>query len=342
MSRQADVRAEISNFRIFYGENIYKAWERYKDIIRKCPNHGEEIWGVLQTFYKGIDHTSQSHLDFAAGTGTLESRYEIIESNAECCLHWPLERINPVRKPGMLELDKQIAMEAQLAALMNEVKSLKADINHPKSNVLQLTAPESEPCSACGDQHDSTDCPSTALVCYAENFGSRNFNQARDKQYVGRNNNPNFRAFDQQRRPSNAPFPRDEQRISALENYVKEYVTRNDAIVRNIESHLGQIAVRLNTGVPGKLPGDTEVPSTSSPEQIKTITLRSGRVATQASNTSKTTTISTEEEPNKPVEASPSISHHEQHQKQAAGQLTENQGHEERTMTDEQTQAETS
>ncbi|XP_061349324.1 uncharacterized protein LOC133294607 [Gastrolobium bilobum] len=60
---------------------------------------------------------------------------------------------------------------------------------------------------------------------------------------------------------------KDVQRINTVENYVKEYVTRNDAVVRNIESHLGQIAASLNTRTPGKLPGDTEVPSTSSLEE---------------------------------------------------------------------------
>ncbi|XP_061367345.1 uncharacterized protein LOC133310424 [Gastrolobium bilobum] len=61
----------------------------------------------------------------------------------------------------MLELDKQTAMEAQLASLMNEVKNLKADQAAPRIEVLQLTAAETEPCSACGSLSGNTNVPST-------------------------------------------------------------------------------------------------------------------------------------------------------------------------------------
>ncbi|XP_061357764.1 uncharacterized protein LOC133302056 [Gastrolobium bilobum] len=154
----------------------------------------EESYTYLTNFQDICDNFRTGGVTEERGyffTGSLESRYEIIESSVERCLHLPLERTNPVRKPGMLELDKQTAMEAQLAALMNEVKNLKADQEQPRMEVLQLTATESEPCSACGDHHDSTDCPSITLVCYAENFGNKNFTQARDNQHAGCNNNQN-------------------------------------------------------------------------------------------------------------------------------------------------------
>ncbi|XP_061347792.1 uncharacterized protein LOC133293271 [Gastrolobium bilobum] len=240
-------------------------------------------------------------------------------------------------------------MEAQLATLMNEVKNLKIDQEQPRMEVLQLTATESEPCSACGENHDSTDCPSTALVCYTEDFGNINFTQARDNQHAGSNNNQNprgtivkdhnhnpqwkppmnqrpynnqqqqhqqgssmgNRAYDQQRRPNYALFPRDDQHINTLENH---------------------IAASLNTKTSGKLPGDTDVLSRSSPEQIKAVTLRSGRIATQTSTTPKTTNPGKER--NEPLEVSPSMT--QQQPTQVAGEEDQELG--ERIVADKQTQ----
>ncbi|XP_061343768.1 uncharacterized protein LOC133289784 [Gastrolobium bilobum] len=186
----------------------------------------------------------------------------------------------------------------------------------------------------CGDLHDSSDCPSTSLVCYAEKFGNKNFNQARDNQNAGSNNNQNPRgtivkdqnhnpqwrppmnqsphnnqqqhyqqcsrngAYEPQRRTNYAPFQRDDQLINTLENYVREYVTRNDVVVRNIESHLRKIAASLNTRT-----RDVDVPPKFQPEQIKAVTLRSWRSTTQTAAVPKTPTLATREERDKPPEA---------------------------------------
>ncbi|XP_061353730.1 uncharacterized protein LOC133298454 [Gastrolobium bilobum] len=83
---------------------------------------------------------------------------------------------------------------------------------------------------------------------------------------------------------------------------------RHDAVVRNIESHLGQIATSLNTRAQRSLSGDTDVPSTTSPkvvltlpnsplEKIKAVTLTSGKATTQL------TTLPEKKEQNKASEA---------------------------------------
>jgi len=47
-------RGDITTFTQFDTESIYDAWERYKGLIRKVPNHGLPDWLEIQFFYNGL------------------------------------------------------------------------------------------------------------------------------------------------------------------------------------------------------------------------------------------------------------------------------------------------
>ena len=48
------------------------AWERMKEAIMNCPNHGMEEWLILHLFYNGFNPMSKSMLDTAAGGTVME------------------------------------------------------------------------------------------------------------------------------------------------------------------------------------------------------------------------------------------------------------------------------
>src|ERR1043165_2274362 len=60
------------NFRQLDNEHVAQAWERMKILVKNCPTHGMTTWMVIQTFYAGLNFTSQNLLDSAAG-GTFMS-----------------------------------------------------------------------------------------------------------------------------------------------------------------------------------------------------------------------------------------------------------------------------
>ena len=68
----------------YEGESLYDACQRYQGQIRMCPNHGQEQWLILQTFYKGLTEQTRSFVDSAAGGGimnkTLDEDTSLIES----------------------------------------------------------------------------------------------------------------------------------------------------------------------------------------------------------------------------------------------------------------------
>ena len=45
---------------------MYEAWERYKDLLRKCPYHELPDWLQIQTFYNGLRLERRAMVDATA------------------------------------------------------------------------------------------------------------------------------------------------------------------------------------------------------------------------------------------------------------------------------------
>ena len=54
-AKTAQLRSEIGQFKQNDFESLYEAWERYKDLIRRCPQHGLPNWLQIQMFYNGLN-----------------------------------------------------------------------------------------------------------------------------------------------------------------------------------------------------------------------------------------------------------------------------------------------
>ncbi|GKD14788.1 zinc finger, CCHC-type containing protein [Tanacetum coccineum] len=65
--RAAKLRNDILMFQQHHGESLSEAWTRFKDLLRKVPHHGLELWLQIQIFYDYVDGTTQKGIDYAAG-----------------------------------------------------------------------------------------------------------------------------------------------------------------------------------------------------------------------------------------------------------------------------------
>ncbi|GJR11830.1 retrotransposon protein, putative, unclassified [Tanacetum coccineum] len=61
---------EITNFQQVFDETFTEAWERFKDLLRKCPHHGFSLLYQIDFFYNGL---SQSDQDFLNSSSVLSS-----------------------------------------------------------------------------------------------------------------------------------------------------------------------------------------------------------------------------------------------------------------------------
>ncbi|XP_073056926.1 uncharacterized protein [Primulina eburnea] len=66
-AKSAQLKFEISTFRQTDFEQLYEAWERYKELLRRCPNHGFEDWVQIELFYNGLNGQTRTTVDAAAG-----------------------------------------------------------------------------------------------------------------------------------------------------------------------------------------------------------------------------------------------------------------------------------
>ncbi|GKA13020.1 reverse transcriptase domain-containing protein [Tanacetum coccineum] len=84
-SRTTNLRNEISNFQQRFDESFHEAWDRYKDLLRACPQQVLRIASYWNTFYNALNPADQDSLNSAAGGNLLERRTQdvltIIETN---------------------------------------------------------------------------------------------------------------------------------------------------------------------------------------------------------------------------------------------------------------------
>nr|GEV57127.1 reverse transcriptase domain-containing protein [Tanacetum cinerariifolium] len=71
-SKTTYLRNEIINFLQKPNETFNKAWERFKDLLRKCPHHGFSELHQMDTFYNALNPNDQDALDSAAGGNFLD------------------------------------------------------------------------------------------------------------------------------------------------------------------------------------------------------------------------------------------------------------------------------
>nr|GEW13689.1 reverse transcriptase domain-containing protein [Tanacetum cinerariifolium] len=65
------LKNEISRFTQRFEETFGEAWERFKKMLRACPDHGFTELTQIDTFYNGLNENDQDSLNAAAGENLL-------------------------------------------------------------------------------------------------------------------------------------------------------------------------------------------------------------------------------------------------------------------------------
>ncbi|XP_075483733.1 uncharacterized protein LOC142523886 [Primulina tabacum] len=87
-AKSAQLKIEISTFRQNDFEQLYEAWERYKELLRRCLNHGFEDWMTINSY------------------------------------QWPSERSGVQRTAGVYAVDPITSLTAQVSALTTQIATM--------------------------------------------------------------------------------------------------------------------------------------------------------------------------------------------------------------------------
>nr|KYP51477.1 60S ribosomal protein L37a-2 [Cajanus cajan] len=112
-SKNTEARTAIATFSQGADEPLCEACERYKSLLRRCPNHGFEVELQVQTFCNGLQPQTKMILDASFGGSvmfrTAEEAIIIIESMASTNFRSQHGRSSS-HKRGVLELSTQDAV----------------------------------------------------------------------------------------------------------------------------------------------------------------------------------------------------------------------------------------
>ena len=86
----------LTNFAQQHMEPFYAAWERFKDMMARCPNHNFPKWYLLQIFYQGLSFEAKNGVDDGAieadgnslFSRTIDEVYYLLEDLAAFNYQW--------------------------------------------------------------------------------------------------------------------------------------------------------------------------------------------------------------------------------------------------------------
>ncbi|KAG8478758.1 hypothetical protein CXB51_028637 [Gossypium anomalum] len=261
-------------------ETLYDAWERFKDLLRRCPHHGLPLWLEVQTFCNGVNPSTRQMIDAAAGrtinNKTPEDAYEFIEEMSLNNYQWQVMRTKPTKTAGVYNIDSVTKLSNQVHLAMRCNSSGGGmPTEYPPFNPTT----EEEQVNYMGNN----------------NFRSQN-NPYSNTYNAGWKNHPNFSWGGQQnQRPQNPQNfqqpPYQQEKKQNLKEMLSKFISVSETWFQNTETALKNqqaLIQGLKTQISQLTRLIFEQPQcglhskTKPKEHVKAVTLKSGKVLAEA------------------------------------------------------------
>nr|GEZ03567.1 reverse transcriptase domain-containing protein [Tanacetum cinerariifolium] len=153
------LRNEITNICQRPDESLFKAWERYKLSIDRCPNHNMLPVTQIDTFYNGLILRHRDTINATAGGTFMKRRpeecYDLIKSMTAHHNDW-----DTFVQRSESSSSITFSFDPEIVA----VKAEMVEINKNLMKVLQINQQVkavAHNCETCGGPHSYNDCPAT-------------------------------------------------------------------------------------------------------------------------------------------------------------------------------------
>ncbi|GJT39416.1 hypothetical protein Tco_0939281 [Tanacetum coccineum] len=127
-TRTAKKIEEINNFQQEPDESLFRAWERFKELLMKCPQHYLTDMQEVILFYNGLDVPTRQILDSkgAIPTKTVVDAKIAIQEMAEYSQKW--HNGTSLKARSTETSDRLAAIQAQLNNLGREIKKVNEKV----------------------------------------------------------------------------------------------------------------------------------------------------------------------------------------------------------------------
>ncbi|CAN6686563.1 unnamed protein product [Malus baccata var. baccata] len=250
-----DMRTQILSFAQKPNEEFHEAWERFKELIRKCPHSGINTTDQMHIFFRGLNMTTKTLVNASCGGSYKDKNAQeaclLFEKMATDTQQWAIEQpqsrsifemsnSSPYVTAQIEKMEKRL--DAKFDMLLQRIPGSQVAVRQP----LQTA------CSICSlTNHDFLSCPHKDAY-------------------------PEFMA-EQQVQQHVAPKAAWEVAIEKLANTTSQEIQNLHASMKNMEKQIGQIALQVSERAPGAFPSQT-VPNPRGREECNVVhTLRSGK-----------------------------------------------------------------
>nr|GEV36871.1 reverse transcriptase domain-containing protein [Tanacetum cinerariifolium] len=152
-------RNKITNFCQCPDESLFEAWEHYKLLIDRCPNHNMLPITQIDTFYNGLTLRHRDTIKATTGGTFMKRRpeecYDLIENMTAHHNDWDTSAQRS-------ESSSFITSSSNL-----EIVALKAEMEEINKNLMKVLQINQQvkavtpSCETCGGPHSYNDCPAT-------------------------------------------------------------------------------------------------------------------------------------------------------------------------------------
>ena len=129
----AQLVQEINTFGQLEGENLAEAWDRFHELLWKCPHHRLIRWMQVHTFYNGLRNATKTVIDASAGGAlmkkTTDQAYEILEDATTNTNQWPKDKITPVKAIGCTDNEVLSNLVTHVAQLTKQLTRQQGTVN---------------------------------------------------------------------------------------------------------------------------------------------------------------------------------------------------------------------
>ncbi|KAA3487116.1 Retrotransposon gag protein [Gossypium australe] len=269
-SLTSKIRNKITSFQELDEESLYEAWERFKELLHKCPHHDIPYCVQMETFYIGLNIHTRMMVD-ASANGALLSKsyndaYEIIERITSNNYQWPTNRVASERRvAGVHEVDTLASLAAQVSSMSSMLKTIIVNGFNGNLSGQQPNQFKNISCEYCGDGHFFENFPSNQESNYY--MGNQNWNGPQSNFY-----NSSWQ---------NHPFLHgviNGRTIATLLCHFDQIIHWNILNKCNSPHQLNlQLTNELQNKPQGIWPSDIENPRISDKEHCKAVSLPSGK-----------------------------------------------------------------
>ncbi|KAL6514868.1 hypothetical protein OROGR_020447 [Orobanche gracilis] len=294
MFKTDSLRREISEF-CQKDEEFYECWERYNDLILKCPHHGFEIWRLVKYFYDGLIPNNRQLVQSMHGGKFLhligDEAWNALENLSINSQQWnssdsrAKSMYTTPKKGGIYEVRQDVEIKSTIDDLVRKVDALVLKQSITSSNS------KNEFCISCAESfHSSQSCPSGPQN--QETFNEEvnvlhSYGKSSDSPFAP-TYNPNWRNhpnFSLPKKPSlEDTLQQFMQSTQQMFQSTQQAIQSNSQSISKLETQIGQLATTLAEREKGKFPsqpipnpkGQYEVKSSNAEVQSIT-TLRSGK-----------------------------------------------------------------